>query len=120
MRSPPAGLHAGEGESEEEDSESKRRHDGNAEDYLPSVVSSGNELHVRFITDTHNCGIDSSEDPGWIADWDFIENGQDICHPDAAVLRDPHGTLHDDAPGGAVNCQNGGCGSGTGGGAANG
>lgn len=55
-----------------------------------------------------------------LADWDFIENGQDICHPDAAVLREARGTLHDDAPGGAVNCQNGGCGSGTGGAEANG
>ena len=64
-----------------------------AEDYLPSVVSSGNSLHVRFKTDHHNCGIDGSEDPGWIANWDFIENGQDICHPDAGVLTAPHGTL---------------------------
>lgn len=36
------------------------------------------------------------------------------------MLRESPGTLHDDAPGGAVNCQNGGCGSGTGGAAANG
>ena len=34
---------------------------------------------------------------GWKADWDFITNGQDICHPDTAVLRDPTGTLHDDS-----------------------
>jgi len=40
-----------------------------AEDYLPSVVSSGNSLHVRFKTDHHNCGIDGTEDPGWIANW---------------------------------------------------
>ena len=44
------------------------------------------DLHIRFKTDNHNCGIDSSEDPGWIATWDFIANGQDICHPDAGTL----------------------------------
>jgi hypothetical protein len=76
------------------------------EDYLPTIVSSGQDLHIRFKTDTHNCGIDSSEDPGWLASWDFIDNGQDICHPDTAVLRDPHGTLHDDDPAGNVQCTN--------------
>ena len=83
---------------------------GGGEDYLPSVVTTGSSLHIRFLTDTHNCGIDASEDPGWIADWDFIENGQDICHPDAGVMTDPGGVLHDDAPA-RVNCQNGGCGT---------
>ena len=74
------------------------------EDYLPTIVSSAQDLHIRFKTDTHNCGIDSSEDPGWLARWDFIENGQDICHPDTAVLRSPHGSLHDDDPAGGVHC----------------
>ena len=48
------------------------------------------DLHIRFKTDNHNCGIDSSEDPGWIASWDFITNGQDICHPDAGTLPMPN------------------------------
>jgi hypothetical protein len=30
---------------------------------------------------------------GFFADWTFIENGQNICAPDAAVLQDPRGTL---------------------------
>ena len=59
--------------------------EGGGEGYLPSIVTTGSNLHVRFITDTHNCGIDGSEDPGWKADWDFITNGQDICHPDKAA-----------------------------------
>lgn len=29
---------------------------------------------------------------------------QDICHPDAAVLEDPYGVLHDDGTGSNVNC----------------
>lgn len=40
---------------------------GGGEDYLPSIVTSGSQLHIRFLTDTHNCGIDASEDPGWLA-----------------------------------------------------
>jgi hypothetical protein len=44
-------------------------------------------------------GISNAEDPGWFADWDFVENGQDICHPDSAVLRTEYGVIHDD-----VNC----------------
>ena len=74
---------------------------------LPVVVSSGQDLHIRFITDTSNCGIAAAGqvgDPGWFADWDFVENGQDICHPDAAVLTDPHGVLHDDGTGASVDC----------------
>ena len=54
---------------------------------LPVVVSSGQDLHIRFITDSSNCGIAVAGqvgDPGWFADWDFVEHGQDICHPDAA------------------------------------
>ena len=43
-----------------------------------------------------------------LARWDFIENGQDICHQDTEVLRSPHGSLHDDDPGCAL-CN--GCGS---------
>jgi hypothetical protein len=27
------------------------------------------------------------QDPGWLADWDFVQNGQNICAPDAAVVR---------------------------------
>ena len=80
--------------------------EGGGEGYLPSIVTTGSNLHVRFITDTHNCGIDGSEDPGWKADWDFITNGQDICHPDTAVLRDPTGTLHDDSVHEVRHCVN--------------
>ena len=29
---------------------------------------------------------------------------QDICEPDAAVLEDPYGVLHDDGTGSSVNC----------------
>ena len=63
---------------------------------LPEVVSSGEWLRVEFHTDTGNCGIDAAEDPGWEAHWDFVENGQDICEPDSAVLRTVKGVLHDD------------------------
>ena len=87
---------------------------------LPSVISSGNGLYILFRTDTGNCGITGTEDPGFckftchlpqatfgsnridrlllctVADWDFVENGQDICNPDAAVLRATHGVLRDD------------------------
>jgi hypothetical protein len=69
------------------------------ENYLPSVTSSGQDMHVVFRTDTHNCGIDSSEDPGWIANWDFISNGVNICSPNAGALRAPRGVLHDDQVG---------------------
>lgn len=72
---------------------------------LPSVISSGQDLHIRFLTDYHNCGIDNSEDPGFYADWVFIENGQNICEPDAAVLTDPRGVLHDDDPAGDIHCE---------------
>jgi hypothetical protein len=63
---------------------------------LPSVVSSGNGLYVLFRTDAGNCGITGSEDPGFFADWDFVENGQNICDPDSGVLRAQHGVLRDD------------------------
>jgi hypothetical protein len=36
---------------------------------LPTVVSTGEWLRIEFMTDAANCGIDSSEDPGWFADW---------------------------------------------------
>lgn len=62
-------------------------------------MSSGQDLHIRFRTDAHNCGIDSNEDPGWIGEWDFIENGVNICHPSGGALRNAHGVLHDDAIG---------------------
>ncbi len=65
---------------------------------LPSIISSGNSLYIHFITDTRNCGIDGTEDPGWFADWDFVENGQNICEPDSAVLRSDFGVLRDDDP----------------------
>ena len=45
---------------------------------LPVIVSSGQDLHLRFVTDTSNCGIafaGQQGDPGWFADWDFLENG---------------------------------------------
>ena len=45
---------------------------------LPVIVSSGQDLHLRFVTDTSNCGIAFARqqgDPGWFADWDFLENG---------------------------------------------
>ena len=60
------------------------------------------DLHIRFKTDNHNCGIDSSEDPGWIATWDFIANGQDICHPDAGTL--PMANEHPQPPAQTVLC----------------
>jgi hypothetical protein len=64
---------------------------------LPSVISSGTALYIEFMTDTRNCGItNTNEDPGWFADWDFVENGQNICAPDSAVLRAHHGVLRDD------------------------
>lgn len=63
---------------------------------LPSVVSSGNGLYVLFRTDAGNCGITGSEDPGFFADWDFVENGQNICDPDSGVLHAQHGVLRDD------------------------
>lgn len=62
-------------------------------------MSTGESLHVRFRTDSHNCGIDSNEDPGWIGEWRFIENGVNICHANAGVLRNAHGVLHDDMVG---------------------
>jgi hypothetical protein len=31
---------------------------------MPSVVSNGQDMHIVFLTDTHNCNIDSAEDPG--------------------------------------------------------
>jgi hypothetical protein len=58
---------------------------GNAEDYLPSVVSSGNELHIRFITDTHNCGIDASEDPGWLGVFSPHMRARSLIHPMAVL-----------------------------------
>jgi hypothetical protein len=63
---------------------------------LPSVVSSGNGLYILFRTDVGNCGVTGTEDPGFFADWDFVENGQNICEPDSGVLRDTHGVLRDD------------------------
>eukprot|EP01052_Picozoa_sp_SAG31_P028361 SAG31_NODE_2730_length_5177_cov_2.436392_2_plen_462_part_00 len=42
---------------------------------------------------------------------DFLDNGEDICHPDAAILEDDHGVLHDDGTGTNVNCQVQNCGS---------
>eukprot|EP01044_Picomonas_judraskeda_P034518 COSAG03_NODE_14354_length_467_cov_0.975543_2_plen_81_part_01 len=74
---------------------------------LPSIISTGNSLYIHFITDTRNCGIDGTEDPGWFADWDFVENGQNICEPDSAVLRSDFGVLRDDDPtNGAVGAGN--------------
>ena len=46
---------------------------------MPSVVSSGSDMFVRFVTDTSNRGIAAAGqtgDPGWFADWDFQDNGQ--------------------------------------------
>ena len=78
---------------------------------LPVVITSGNTLHLHFKTDSRNCGITANKqkgDPGWFADWDFIENGQDICKPEAAILTDAHGTLHDDVVNKHVDCSKGG------------
>jgi hypothetical protein len=36
-------------------------------------------------------------------------SGQDICHPDAAVLSETRGVLHDDGMDHAVNCAIGDC-----------
>lgn len=44
----------------------------------------------------------------WFADWDFIENGQNICFPDSAVLKALHGVLHDDSTT-VVDCSTGQC-----------
>ena len=120
---------------------------------LPSVVSTQEYLRVEFHTDARNCGaspgtqtqhttlvmfcmswfpdfefrgytgISAAEDPGWFADWAFVEDGageehcfpcapavtwskpdafphgaagQNICAPDSAVLRSRHGVIHDD------------------------
>eukprot|EP01052_Picozoa_sp_SAG31_P026202 SAG31_NODE_2357_length_5874_cov_4.759827_5_plen_80_part_00 len=30
---------------------------------MPTAVSSGNSMHIRFMTDTGNCNIEGSEDP---------------------------------------------------------
>ena len=64
----------------------------------PSVSSSGQDLAIYFHTDSGNCGISSVEDPGFFADWEFVEAGENICDPSAAVLRANHGVLHDDDP----------------------
>ena len=40
----------------------------------------------------------------FLTDCLHLQNGQDICHPDTAVLRDAHGSLHDDDPAGGVHC----------------
>ena len=31
---------------------------------MPTVVSSGNVMHIRFMTDSGNCNIEGNEDPG--------------------------------------------------------
>eukprot|EP01052_Picozoa_sp_SAG31_P001665 SAG31_NODE_56_length_29726_cov_41.443312_15_plen_465_part_00 len=79
---------------------------------LPSIVSTGSYLRVEFHTDNRNCGISSAEDPGWFADWAFVEDGQNICDPDAAVLHAHHGVLHDDDVSTATSYQSGGAGYG--------
>jgi hypothetical protein len=79
--------------------------------HLPVIVSSSNTMTIHFQTDTRNCGIaymKQKGDPGWFADWDFLDNGQNICHPDAAVLTQSHGVLHDDATA-HVDCSTGIC-----------
>ena len=45
-----------------------------------------------------------------LCSWDFLDNGQDICHPDAAVLTDSSGILHDDGQDGTVDCSSTACG----------
>lgn len=80
------------------------------EDQLPAIESTGQDMHIRFRTDNHNCGIDSSEDPGFIAEWRFIENGVNICHPSGGALRNHHGVLHDDAVGNTHCDKPGDCG----------
>lgn len=79
---------------------------------LPSIVSTGEWLRIEFHTDTRNCGISAAEDPGWFADWDFVESGQNICEPDAAVLHDEFGVLHDDDISTANSFEEGGAGYG--------
>jgi len=63
---------------------------------LPEIISTGRYMRVQFHTDYRNCGIANAEDPGWFADWDIVENGQNICKPDSAVLTSKHGVLRDD------------------------
>lgn len=63
---------------------------------LPDMVSTGEWLRVEFHTDAGNCGVSTGQDAGFVATWDFVENGQNICEPDATVLRSAHGVLHDD------------------------
>ena len=80
---------------------------------MPQVVSSGTSLYIEFVSDVGNIGIGCNAqtgDPGWFADWDFLDNGQDICHPDAAILTDSLGVLHDDGQAGSSSCQTAGCG----------
>ena len=36
---------------------------------MPTVVSSGNTMHIRFMTDSGNCNIEGDEDPGFFAQW---------------------------------------------------
>lgn len=79
---------------------------------LPSIISTGEWLRIEFHTDTRNCGISAAEDPGWFADWDFVESGQNICEPDAAVLHDEFGVLHDDDISTANSYEEGGTGYG--------
>ena len=103
---------------------------------LPSVVSSGEWMRIEFHTDERNCGITNDEDPGWfagkivilsrfvalcvlltqvsitISDWDFVENGENICEPSAAVLRTEQGVLHDDDTSTATSFEQGGSGYG--------
>ena len=71
---------------------------------LPAAIeSTGTSLTVIFATDTGNYGLNTagvSVDPGFYADWHFIEHvtdvaGSGIC-PVEAVLTESHGTLHDD------------------------
>jgi hypothetical protein len=64
----------------------------------PSVVTSQEFMYLQFETDNGNCGVAGAVDPGFFGDWEFVEQGEDICHPSAAVLHASHGVLHDDDP----------------------
>ena len=64
----------------------------------PSVVTSQEFMYIQFNTDNGNCGVAGMQDPGFFGDWEFVEQGEDICHPSAAVLHAAHGVLHDDDP----------------------
>ena len=50
---------------------------------------------------------------GWFADWDFVDNGQNICEPDSAVLRAPRGVLRDDDIASTQSYEDGGNGYGS-------